>query len=173
MPVLRQHDSVRHPHDAPAIVEGETIGAAKRNPVGIDVGRSDRREHGDQAGRGEAAGPPLDMAQIRATLGSDLAIRPRLFGGPLNGVETILGLGPEWLPLPFALVTSARVLNEDGISILGKLHHRLVHAVTLHTIGCPDDQHRVLALGPGTVEVPIELDTIAHGHGQMALQSDR
>src|SRR5579862_8534808 len=84
------HDARLLPDRTPSIVKRQTPGAVERYPVMVEAGGSDLGKDSHQVRRRSHRRPPLDMTQVRSALHADLAVRPRLPGGPFHGVVTVL-----------------------------------------------------------------------------------
>ena len=96
---LRRHpqvlETVRprvHLDGPPAEVEAELEGAARVDPVLIEVREADPRSHGGEMAVPVGRREPLGQGEVGAPARSDLPRRPRLGPAPLLGVVAVLGL---------------------------------------------------------------------------------
>src|SRR4029453_6878089 len=112
------------------------------------------------------------VAQIRTSFESHLTVGPGLLRGPFDGVVAVRPLRTEWVPLAFGLVPAAHILDESGIALLREFDQRLLNPVPLHAVRCANDEHRELAFPFRPVEIAVELHSVAHGNGKMALNTN-
>ena len=89
-----------HLDRAPAEVEAQLEGAARVDPVVVEVRESDPGRHGREMAVAEGRGQPLGQREVRGPAGADLPGRPRLRPAPLLRVVAVLGLVDERAPSP-------------------------------------------------------------------------
>jgi len=161
-------DLVRHPQEAPILIEGEVIDAISSYPVIAVVRCSYSRRDRQQMGRGFNRRLPLSNAEIGSARRADFAVGPRLRRGPLNGVIAVVLLLKERCISAFRSHGATNLLQYTDVALLRpcgdrRPDHPCKASVSKQsTVWVPNDYDRIFAGRLRFVNLRIELHTIAH-----------
>ncbi len=127
------------------------------------------RNHGFQVRWSFYRGQPLHSAGIGQAECADVAIGPRLIGGPFNGVVAILAFVLVRQELAVGGVSSADILNNDGIpAIHGFVERGPFFCSKMFSVRRAVDEGREAPGCFGEPDIRTQNDAVAHGHGDVA-----
>ncbi len=174
--LLRRHPEVLEPvrprvhlHRAPPEVEPELEGAARVDPVVIEIREADARRHGGEMPVAERRRQPLREREVGRPARADLPGGPRLGPAPLLRVVAVLGLVDERRPHALRVEASAHVLDRHRVAVLGEVDRVLDAGRDVVAVGRADQDDGKRPRSIRQVEVGRELHPVAHRHADAQL----
>ena len=151
-----------HLHRDPPKVEAELEGASGVGPVVVEVGVSHPGNHGLQVSAAERSGLQLDHGDIGAAPGADVAVAPGLGAYPLLGVEAVLGLVNEGVPLALGVPSAPHVLCHGRVAPGGEVDAVPHYPLVVVVVRRPEEDSREGPVGVRQVDVGGQGDVVAH-----------
>ena len=112
---------------------------------------------------------PLRHAAVGRPEHADLAVGPRLGGGPLHGVVAVLDIGDDRVEVAFGTESTAAALDDDGVS-LGRDHPPEQGAYAVPgAVRVALDEHGMRTTRSGAEHIGAEPDAIPHRHHDVVL----
>jgi hypothetical protein len=177
--LLRRHPEVLEPvrtgvhlDGAPPEVEPELEGAARVDPVVVEVREPDARGHRREVPVPERRRQPLREREVGRPARPDLSGGPRLGPAPLLRVEAVPRLVNEGRPRALGVEAAAHVLDHDDVAPLREVDGVLDARRDVVGIRRADQDHGERARRVGQVDVGRELDAVAHRHADAELSAD-
>ena len=153
-----------HLDGPPPKIERKLVGAAGVNPIVVEVRVADPRHHGLEVAAPQRGGLPLDHGDIRASSCANASVAPLLRAYPLLGVEAVLRLVLERIPLAFGVPTTTNVLGGDGVPSRREEHAVFDDPLVVIVVGGANQNRRNGPRYVWEIDVRGEIDAVPHGH---------